>query len=109
MNEYLLKLKRDLEEQYWAISGKIDQSAVMEEVRKLTDELIEINHRVILINAHLFDILTKELELDVKKVLKKKDEVLKAIHDFESLNNVLQSIASFLGMVDNIIDRLKLI
>lgn len=109
MNEDLLKLKRDLEEQYWAISGKIDQSAVMEEVRKLTDELIEINHRVILINAHLFDILTKELELDVKKVLKKKDEVLKAIHDFESLNNVLQSIASFLGMVDNIIDRLKLI
>jgi hypothetical protein len=71
--------------------------------RALNDALIEINHRIAIIGGLIFAERSDDIAAAAEQVQSGTEELQQAIARIDRLNNFLQTITQFLGLVDNLI------
>lgn len=67
-------------------------------------QILEITHRLQMINAILFKQSTEDLSSQVAAIQAGTAEIHEAIRDIERLANAIAGIKSVLGIVDSVID-----
>ncbi|NYT40377.1 hypothetical protein HZY97_06395 [Sphingomonas sp. R-74633] len=69
-------------------------------------QILEINHRVQMLNSLLFSTGTAQLAAHQDALKAATEEVGDAIRDIEGLANVIGAVKNILGIVDGVIDLL---
>jgi hypothetical protein len=106
----------DLEDLHRLLNGCVIQLAraqedatELEAVRAIGREIDEVGNRATLVGQLLFKAKTVEITAAVEDVKAFKHELDQAIAEIERLNRFLETIASFLTLVDKAIDLAKIV
>jgi len=73
----------------------------------LNNELIEVNHRITVLGGLIFAQRTDEISAAVRRVEASKEELARAIEEINQINQIIDTAAAFLGLVDTCIDLAK--
>ncbi|BFR49393.1 hypothetical protein RVX_R24540 [Nitratidesulfovibrio sp. HK-II] len=109
MNTQLRELHAMLLGHVQKLSESMDSVASPEDAQKILMEMQEFNHRATLVGGLLFRQESKELELKVDAVRAFKARLDAAVDDIKNLTRLLELAASFLALVDEVIDMAKLL
>jgi hypothetical protein len=78
--------------------------ATAEESDALFLQILEINHRISMIDQLLFKAGTMDFSEFVKNIADQTDEIEKAIKEIENIKKITGAIKNLLGIVDSVID-----
>lgn len=109
MNADLKKLQSTLSARVLLLSKRLGRTSDPAVAQAIVREIQEFNHRVTIVGQLLFSRETKKLATLVKRIDERKAAVDKAISKIDDLKNALDTIASFLALVDEAIDLAKAI
>jgi hypothetical protein len=109
MNDDLRELQGLLVKQSNALIDRLPDATTTDEVRKIQDEITELNHRVTIVGNLLFTQQTAKIASAMGKVRKAKSDVDQATAKIGDLVKFLKTMTSFLVLVDKVIDTAKLI
>jgi cell fate (sporulation/competence/biofilm development) regulator YmcA (YheA/YmcA/DUF963 family) len=106
-NDDLKELHGLLVTQVTALVDRLDEAETVDEVKKIQDEITELNHRVTLVGNLLFTQKTAGITKAMDKVREGTADVKAATAKIQSLSDFLGSMSKFLGLVDKVIDTAK--
>lgn len=109
INGDLRELHGLLVAQVGALVDRLGKAATTDEVKKIQDEITELNHRVTIVGGLLFTQQTAGITRAMDKVRNAKAEIEAATVEVGSLTDFLKSMSKFLALVDKVIDTAKLL
>jgi hypothetical protein len=109
VNTALIILQDALAKQNQALRKRITETDDPDMVQALLNEMTETSHRLQLVGALLFAAQSNELDAAVDKVKAATVKVNKSISTLKDVARMLDTISSFLGLVDDAIDMAKLL
>lgn len=101
----LRSIAAELEALRARVRDKMNESSAAES-DQLFLQILEINHRLLMIDQTIFRAGTLELGDQVEAVRAATGEIQDKIDDIEQLAGVIEGIKSLLGIVDSVIDLL---
>jgi hypothetical protein len=108
-NPDLLAVSMALNELATRIHERKEKTEDPAQYSALNKELIEINHRITMVGGLIFRARSEDIAEAAQAVSESKDEIARGIEEIESMNQLIQNIAGFLGLVDKVIDLAKLV
>jgi hypothetical protein len=108
-NDDLNRVQAQLGDVLAQLRAKLAAATTAEQIRAIYGEIAEVNHRVTMVGQLIFHQQTAGISAAAKEVAAAKARVDVAIADIDNLNNALQAISGFLGVVDKVIDTAKLV
>jgi len=109
INADLKELHGLLVSQMSALVDRLDEASTTDEVRKIQNEITELNHRVTVVGSLLFTEQTARIAKAMGKVRDAKTDVKATTKKIQDITKFLKSMSSFLTLVDKVIDTAKLI
>jgi hypothetical protein len=91
------------------LEAKFEQTLDPVRSRAIGGEIIELNHRIIMLGSILFADRTSKITVAADKVKAAQASVKAAIDNINKLKKFLNSISRFLALVDKVIDLAKLL
>lgn len=109
VNPDLKELHGLLASQMSALVERLNEAATTDAVRKIQNEITELNHRITIVGNLLFTEQTARIATAMDKVRVASADVKKATKKIQDLTKFLKTMSSFLALVDKVIDTVKLI
>ena len=88
------------------VRERMNGTSVKEESDRLFLQILEITHRLQMIDSILFKAGTEALTVHVEQIKAASGEVQKAVRDIDRLADVIDGVKNVLGIVDTVIDIL---
>jgi hypothetical protein len=107
MNDTLADLQDQLVRLHRKLRDQLAQTDDPAQRQALVNEMVEVTHRVQLVGALLFAADAAALDDKVKEVSAATKKVNQAIAQIQQLQVFLDTLADFLGLVDEAIDLAK--
>jgi hypothetical protein len=108
-NPDLQELQDSLVAKIGALSKEIGQAPDAATVDAINTEIDEVSHRATIVGGMLFTQQTKSITAAMDKVRAVEDEVAKDVQNIDDLTDFLNTMKSFLTLVDKVIDTAKLV
>lgn len=108
LNKYLKELQRALLKQQDVLLSRIYKAANPVEADALMREMHEINFRVMVCGSLLFQQTTNELETGLADVINATKQLEQAIKAAQNVTAVIQATSKLLGLVDEVLDLVKI-
>lgn len=102
-NEDLLAIADDLVLLRAQVRDRMN-GATAEESDALFLQILEINHRISMIDQILFKAGARDFSTFVKDIADQTDEIEQAIKEIEKIKRITGAIKNLLGIVDSVID-----
>jgi methionine salvage enolase-phosphatase E1 len=102
-NQDLLAMADDLVVLRTQVRARMND-ATADESDALFLQILEINHRISMIDQILFKAATEDFSSFVQEIADQTDEIEKAIHEIEKIRKITGAIKNLLGIVDSVID-----
>lgn len=104
MHQALSEIARALEALRDECRSRMNRTATPEESDRLYLQILEINHRLVMVHQLMLEQGFAELGAHVAAIRAAKEEVDAAIAEHEQLNAAIDGIKNILGIVDTVID-----
>lgn len=108
LNKHLKDLQRALLKQQDVLLSRIYKAATPADADALMREMHEVNFRVMICGSLLFKHTTAELNNDLVAVTDATKQLEQAIKAAESIAAVIDATSKLLGLVDEVLDLVKL-
>lgn len=105
----LQRLHALLIETVFELSRARQKALTAEAMYAISNEIYEVNHRATMVGQLVFSQHTRDIGEAIGKVKESKAKLDEAIAQIDRLNNFLKTIGAFLGLVDKVIDLVKLV
>lgn len=108
LNNNLKALHRALIKQQRVVLNKVSQARTSDEADALIREMHEINFRVMICGSLLFKQTSAALDANLTTVVDATDQLEAAIKSADTIAAVIRSTSKLLGLVDKVLDLVKL-
>jgi hypothetical protein len=108
-NADLVAIQKQLIELVNELSTQQEQAETIDAVKAIGREIVEVNHRVIMVGQVVFTDKTDKVTKAAQAVQDAQEGLDEAIESIERLNTFIKTITSFLGLVDKVVDVAKLV
>jgi len=102
-------LMKTVQLQYNALNRAFEQTDDADTMHKLVDEMTEFSHRLDLLQRKRMEDIAKDLSDYTDDLRSANTQLTKALKSLDDLNTLLQNCSAFLGVVDQVIDVLKVV
>jgi len=109
MNDGIRQLNQSLIAQHRALSRKLGKTTDMASAQAILLEMQEINFRVMISGSLLFKQTTAAIDVRIQGVIEASNELEKSLKQLRRINDILQATSKFLGLVDKVLDAIKLV
>ena len=106
-NADLERLQQDLADVLARLQQTLDAATTADQIHAASGEIIEVTHRITMVGRLLFHARTDAIQHAVDDVAQAKAQVSAAIAKIDKLNEFIQAVSGFLGLVDKAIDTAK--
>jgi hypothetical protein len=107
MNETLADLQDKLVRLHRKLRDQLAETEDSVQRQLIVNEMLEVTHRVQLVGALLFAAESAELDDKVQEIAAATKKVNQAVAQIQKLQAFLDTLADFLGLVDEAIDLAK--
>jgi len=87
----------------------LGKTSDLEEAEEILREIEEVNFRTMMAGRLLFKRTTESLNKNIDDLVNANANISEEIKTLEKTKDVIKSISKFLGMVDGILDKVKLL
>lgn len=109
MNDGIRQLNQSLIAQHRALSKKLGKTTDMASAQAILLEMQEVNFRVMISGSLLFKQTTASIDTRIQGVIEAGDELEKSLKQLKQINDIIQATSKFLGLVDKVLDAIKLV
>ena len=109
MNIQIWKLHKSLGKTVQNLSKRLGQTSDLEEAEAILREIEEVNFRTMMAGRLLFRRTTDHLNKRIDDLVGANAKVDDEIKKLEKAKDILKSISKFLGKVDDVLDKVKLL
>ena len=95
--------------QYNALNRAFEETSDPVEMSRLVDEMKEFTHRLDLIQGQRMEDLTAKLAKFSENLKSANTQLGNELKSLDDINGILKACSAFLGVVDEIIDLVKLV
>ncbi len=109
MNNQIRKLHKSLGKTVQHLSKRLGKTSELEEAEAILREIEEFNFRTMMAGRLLFRRTTEHLDKRIDELVAANAKVDDEIKKLEKAKDFLRSISKFLGHVDAVLDKVKLL
>lgn len=102
-------LHKALVAQQEALMDRLSQAQSADEADTLVREMHEINFRVMICGSLLFKQTSAQIDAEVGSVIAATTDLEAAIATATKISAVIKAVSKFLGLVDKVLDKIKLV
>lgn len=102
-------LHKALIAQQEALMDRLGQVQSADEADALVREMHEINFRVMICGSLLFKQTSAQIDTEVGSVIAATSDLESAIATANKITAVIKAVSKFLGLVDKVLDKIKLV
>ncbi|MCU0862998.1 MAG: hypothetical protein MUC36_04325 [Planctomycetes bacterium] len=92
-----------------ALSDRLSVTASLDDADAIVREMQEVNFRVMMSGSLLFKQTTAAIDTQLQSVMDASTDLDEAIAEADKIRDVIKAISKFLGLVDKVLDRIKLL
>lgn len=108
-NSQIWKLHKSLGKTVQNLSKRLGKTSNLEEAEEILREIEEVNFRTMMAGRLLFKRTTEYLNKKIDYLVDANSKVEDEIKKVEKTKDVVKSISKFLGEVDGVLDKVKLL
>lgn len=109
VNTGIKALHDDLMTQHKALSDRLAVTTSADDAEAIVREMQEVNFRVMMSGSLLFKQTTAAIDTQLQSVIDASADLGKAIAQAEKIKDVIKATSRFLGLVDKVLDKIKLV
>jgi hypothetical protein len=109
LNSSLKELHDTLITEHKALSGRLDSVTSADDAEAIVREMQEVNFRVMMSGSLLFKETTEAMEAQLHAVVDASGDLHEAIAQAGRIKDLIKSTSKFLGLVDRVLDKIKLL
>lgn len=91
------------------LSSRLDSAASADEADAIVREMQEISFRVMITGGLLFKKTSQQISNNLQEVVSATDQLKKDISQIKTLKEMVRSTSRLLGLVDKVLDKIKLL
>jgi hypothetical protein len=95
--------------QHQALSDRLSTVTSADDADAIVREMQEINFRVMISGSLLFKQTTAQIDDTLQSVVAASADLKTAIAQADKIRDLIKAISKFLGLVDKVLDRIKLL
>ena len=103
------QLHQSLIAQHQALSNRLSTVTSVDDADAILREMQEINFRVMISGSLLFKQTTTQIDKDLRSVMAASAALETAIAQADKIKDIIKVTSKFLGLVDKVLDRIKLL
>lgn len=108
-NSQLQSLQTALVQQHDALLTRLSDTKTEQEMLAISVEMDELYLRIRVCTRLLFRQTSDAIDKSIQEVVKASDELKHSIADVKKLTDLIKGISKFLGLVDKILDKIKVL
>lgn len=109
INLETIQLHQSLIAQHQALSDRLTKINSVDAADAILREMQEINFRVMISGSLLFKQTTAQIDDSLRNVVAASDHLKTSITQANKINDIIKATSKFLGLVDKVLDRIKLL
>ena len=108
VNTDIKALHDSLIAQHKALSDRLAVTTTADDAEAIVREMQEVNFRVMMSGSLLFKQTTAAIDTQLQSVVDASADLEKAIAQADRINDIIKATSKFLGLVDKVLDKIKL-
>lgn len=109
VNTGIKALHDNLIAQHKALSDRLATTTTADDAEAIVREMQEVNFRVMMSGSLLFKQTTAAIDTQMQTVIDAGGDLDTAIARADKINDIIKATGKFLGLVDKVLDRIKLL
>jgi hypothetical protein len=109
MNDDIRKLQQTLVKRHQSLSKQLGKTTNPADAQAILLEMQEVNFRVMVAGSLLFKQTSAALDTRIEGVIQASADLDKSLKQLDRINDIIRATSQFLGLVDKVLDAIKLV